>query len=317
MNITADQAIHELKMGRAIKIGKQAILHPEFAAKLPKNAKLLITKKRAEKLFGKKFNSHVEVDLKNIALPEIQRIIACTTAKKLSYKPSKLDITKLATWGELIPAFIIFETKQKLPILKNLKSKISNLKLVATAPLNLREGGKATIHAFREDAKISEHFAIVVGKPGSAPLVRVHSCCYTGDLLGSLSCDCQDQLRGALTLMNKNGGGILVYLMQEGRGIGLINKLRAYDLQAKGLDTVEANEFLGFEDEERGFTAAANILKKLGVKKIQLISNNPKKAKELEADGIKVEKLVPMIIKHEHNSHYLGTKARKSGHLIK
>ena len=284
MNITLDQAIHELKMGRAIQIGASAFFHPEFAA---------------------------ESAYKNLKTTFINNKNAKTATQK--------SALKLAVIGELIPQLLEFKATKKLPIIKpsQIKNGPTKLILAAEAPLNLRDCGKAKIYAYRAEGKISEHLALVVGKPEKTPLVRVHSCCYTGDLLGSLSCDCQDQLRGALKLMQKTGGGILVYLMQEGRGIGLINKLRAYDLQAKGMDTVEANEFLGFDDEEREFAPATAILKELKVKKIRLISNNPKKAKQLEADGIKVESLVPMIIKHQHNEMYLNTKAAKSGHLIK
>jgi GTP cyclohydrolase II len=218
----------------------------------------------------------------------------------------------------MLPAIIQIPPRLKTPELRKTDIKKTKAKLILTAkaPLNLRDCGKAEIYAYRAEGKMSEHLALVIGKPGKKPLVRVHSCCYTGDLLGSLSCDCRDQLRGAIQLMEKSGGGILVYLMQEGRGIGLINKLRAYELQSNGMDTVEANEFLGFDDEERAFTPAAAILKELGVKNISLISNNPKKAHELEVEGIKVSKLVPMIIEHEHNRHYLGTKQAKSGHII-
>jgi len=286
VNITLDQAIHELKMGRPIKIGAKtsayAYLHPEFTA--------LATIK---KLKTSKINN----------------------ANKKT--PEQKAALKLAVAGELIPELLEFKTAKKLPTISPAKIKAAPTKLIlaAQAPLNLRDAGPAKIYAYRAEGKISEHLAIVIGKPDANPLVRVHSCCYTGDLLGSLSCDCQDQLRGAIKLMAKSGG-ILVYLMQEGRGIGLINKLRAYSLQASGLDTVEANEFLGFEDEERAFAPAAEILKQLRIKKIRLITNNPKKAEQLETEGIEVTKCVPIIIKHKHNQHYLETKAAKSGHKI-
>ena len=321
MKITRDQAIHELKMGRPVKIGKTAFLHPEYATKLPRNAKLIVTKNRAFALSGQKFSSNVEVGFKG-SIADIQRIISGKPKSKLTYssiKSADIDAAiKLAESNELLPAIIAYPAKSKMGELK--KTAITNPKdkliLAAEAPLNLRDCGMAKIYAFRAEGKISEHLALVIGKPGAKPLVRVHSCCYTGDLLGSLSCDCRDQLRGALQLMHKAGGGILVYLMQEGRGIGLINKLRTYKLQANGMDTVEANEFLGFDDEERSFTPAAAILKKIGIKNINLISNNPKKARELEAKGIKVAKLVPMVIEHEHNTRYLNTKQSKSGHII-
>ena len=319
MSITLDQAIHELKMGRAVRIGKSAFMHPEYAAKLPAGAKLIITGKRAFALTGKNFKGNTAVNLKGKKLPSLQTIISGKTkADCKSVNNADADAAiKLAALGELLPAVIQFSANTKTPEIKksDIKKAKDKLILTAEAPLKLRDCGTARIYAYRAEGKISEHLAIVVGKPGNNPLVRVHSCCYTGDLLGSLSCDCRDQLRGALQLMHRSGGGILVYLMQEGRGIGLVNKLRAYDLQANGLDTVQANEFLGFDDEERAFAPAAAILKKLGIKNISLISNNPKKAKELEAEGIKVAKLVPMIIEHEHNRNYLVTKRTKSGQI--
>lgn len=283
MSITLDQAIHELKMGRAIKIGNFAYFHPEFTALQ---------------------------DYQNLNTQKVNSKSATSSEQKLAIK--------LAVLGELIPELLEFKTTKKLPTIIPAKIKEAPTKLIlaAQAPLNLRDAGAARIYAYRAEGKISEHLAIVIGKPDNIPLVRVHSCCYTGDLLGSLACDCQDQLKGAIKLMGKQGGGVLIYLMQEGRGIGLINKIRAYSLQASGLDTVEANEFLGFEDEERAFAPAAEILKQLKIKEIRLISNNPKKAQQLEAEGIKVTKCVPMVIKHQHNKNYLETKAKKSGHKI-
>jgi GTP cyclohydrolase II len=323
MNITPDQAIHELKRGRAVNIGGKNFAHPEYIDELSlkklKNPKLIITAMRASAIFGKKILSAVEIDVKGVGLGDLLKLIQGKPKKMPTFKPNNSadKALKFAARAELLPTLLQFETKTKLPKILNLKSSILNLKLVTTAPLKLRDCKQAKIYAFRSTINPSEHLAIVVGEPKDSPLVRVHSCCYTGDLLGSITCDCNDQLRGALKLMDKNGGGVLIYLMQEGRGIGLINKLKAYQLQSEGMDTVEANEFLGFDDEERAFAPAVEILKKLKIKKIRLISNNPKKAKELEAEGIKVSELVPMIIKHEHNQHYLATKAKKSGHIIK
>jgi GTP cyclohydrolase II len=148
-------------------------------------------------------------------------------------------------------------------------------------------------------------------------VVRLHSECLTGDVLGSLKCDCGSQLDGALEAMAAAGWGILLYLRQEGRGIGLVNKLRAYALQDQGFDTVDANLRLGFGDDERDFTVAAAMLKLLGQEQVRLLTNNPRKAAGLEAAGIQVVERVPLrIADNPHNAAYLATKKRRSGHQL-
>jgi len=148
-------------------------------------------------------------------------------------------------------------------------------------------------------------------------LVRLHSECFTGDLLGSLKCDCGDQLRGALALMAKEGAGILLYLAQEGRGIGLLNKLRAYALQDQGYDTMDANERLGFEVDERLFLVAAQMLKMLGVTSVRLLTNNPLKVESLAALGVPVvERVAHSFPSNPHNERYLAVKAEKGGHQL-
>ena len=159
----------------------------------------------------------------------------------------------------------------------------------------------------------------MIGAPLSAKpvLTRMHSECFTGDLLGSLKCDCGTQLRGAISAIEKAGGGVLLYLAQEGRGIGLINKLRAYRLQDQGFDTMEANERLGFEADERRFGIAAKMLTLLGYKRVRLMTNNPDKLSALEAHGIEVTARVRHSFPtNPHNRAYLETKARKAGHLL-
>ena len=148
-------------------------------------------------------------------------------------------------------------------------------------------------------------------------LTRLHSECFTGDLLGSLKCDCGQQLRGAIAEIAAAGGGILLYLAQEGRGIGLVNKLRAYALQDQGFDTVEANERLGFEADERLFLPAAEMLRRLGFAKVRLMTNNPDKVAALAGFGIEVvERVAHAFPANDHNAFYLSTKARKSGHIL-
>lgn len=189
--------------------------------------------------------------------------------------------------------------------------------VAARLPLEVSEAGR--LHIFRPEDGAEDHYAVEIGTPDrDAPvLARLHSACFTGDLLGSLKCDCGPQLRGALAQMGAEGAGILLYLNQEGRGIGLTNKMRAYSLQDQGFDTVEANHRLGFEDDERDFRIGAAILKELGFSKVRLLTNNPAKIKMMEANGIEVTERVPLKVGQTcHNAGYLATKAAKSGHLL-
>jgi GTP cyclohydrolase II len=172
---------------------------------------------------------------------------------------------------------------------------------------------------FRAEIGGEDHFAVLIGKGADldAPLVRLHSQCITGDVLGSLKCDCGDQLQAAMRLMAENGGGVLIYLAQEGRDIGLLNKMRAYALQDNGLDTVDANHALGFDTDERVFLPAARILDALGITRLRLITNNPDKISQLEQCGIKVEERVPLVLaSNPHNEDYLATKKHRTGHMI-
>lgn len=169
-----------------------------------------------------------------------------------------------------------------------------------------------------EGSKVETAVALVLGDyVNSTPLVRVHSQCLTGDVFGSLRCDCRQQLEMALSLIASAGTGVLVYEQQEGRGIGLMAKLRAYELQDSGLDTVEANEKLGFKADHREFTLPAEILKSLGIKEVRLLSNNPDKVAAVERAGIRVVERVPCEVEpHSHSENYLKTKKEKLGHLF-
>jgi GTP cyclohydrolase II len=193
-----------------------------------------------------------------------------------------------------------------------------SLRPVAEAKVPLADSEDTRIIAFRPSDGGPGHVAIVVGQcdPAQPVLVRLHSECFTGDLLGSLRCDCGDQLRGAVTEIARAGSGILLYLAQEGRGIGLVNKLRAYILQDSGLDTFDANEQLGFDADERVYLPAAEMLRQMGFARVRLMTNNPDKVAALNRCGIAVVERVPHVFpSNQHNVRYLETKA-KHGHLL-
>ena len=191
------------------------------------------------------------------------------------------------------------------------------VEIVARARLPLEDLPATQIVAFRAADDGQEDVALTIGTfGGKPPLVRLHSECLTGDVFGSLKCDCGPQLKQALKIIGEAGGGVLLYLRQEGRGIGLANKLRAYALQDRGLDTVDANQRLGFADDERDYTHAAAMLRALGIDEVRLLTNNPNKLGGLERAGIKIAERVPHhMTANPHNADYLSTKRKKSGHL--
>ncbi len=230
--------------------------------------------------------------------------------------------------ARLLPAAIVvpvdaeFAAKNDLTVLSSetamdtTSNQLSSI-ISARLPLSVSEAGR--LHIFRPDDGGEEHYAVEIGQPDrSKPVLsRLHSACFTGDLLGSLKCDCGPQLRGALAQMGQEGAGVLLYLNQEGRGIGLANKMRAYSLQDQGFDTVEANHRLGFDDDERDFRIGAEILKRMGFDQVRLMTNNPAKVDRMQAAGVQVVERVPLKVgENAHNAHYLATKAGKSGHLL-
>ena len=238
-----------------------------------------------------------------------------------------LDLVKL---GGLLPALIVLGDAgdglrdgaldvplEALRTFRKLESAL--LQPVSEAQVPLLDSAATHLVAFRPADGGADQIAIVVGRPErqASPLVRLHSECFTGDLLGSLRCDCGDQLRGAIRRMAEEGAGVLLYLAQEGRGIGLANKLRAYALQDAGLDTIDANTHLGFEPDERDFWAAATMLSHLGIRRVRLLTNNPAKIEQLDRLGIEVTaRIGHSFAANPHNRDYLRTKAVRSGHLL-
>ena len=190
---------------------------------------------------------------------------------------------------------------------------------VVETPLPLAAAQESRIILFREKGAETEHMAVIIGNPDftKPALTRIHSSCLTGDVLGSLRCDCGSQLQQSIEYMAKHGGGVLIYLLQEGRNIGLANKLRSYHLQNQGLDTLAANWHLGFSADERSFELATILLKHLGISSIQLLSNNPLKSQALQAGGINIDRMVPMLgRRNAFNQDYLKTKKQKMGHHL-
>ena len=239
---------------------------------------------------------------------------------------------KLAKEAQLLPSVILvniddgktYSDRYNLTYLShtNLKEGLSRptpVKPIVCANLPIFASRDTKMTVFRPSNGGEEHYVIEVGRPSrSSPvLTRLHSTCFTGDVLGSLKCDCGPQLNGALEQIAAYGAGLLIYLNQEGRGIGLANKIRAYSLQDQGFDTVDANHRLGFDDDERDFKIGAEILTNLGFSEIKLLTNNPRKVGMLEENGIVVTERLPLKVgRTADNADYLYTKVKRSGHLI-
>ena len=226
----------------------------------------------------------------------------------------------LARMAGLMPALWVVEGEAAAtaaPAIVLSAARRSDVTVAARARLPVANLPETQMVVFRAAEDGSEHAALVVGAPGGEPpLVRLHSECLTGDVFGSLKCDCGPQLRAALRLIEATGGGVLLYLRQEGRGIGLANKIRAYALQDRGLDTVEANRRLGFADDARDYGLAAGMLRALGIEAVRLLTNNPNKLEGLEQAGVRVvERVAHHMPANPHNADYLAVKRKKSGHL--
>lgn len=250
-------------------------------------------------------------DAAAVGLAKIARLLPAVVVADLN----ESDVDDLAAWTLrhdllMVDAGDIFQYEH---------TSARTLTRVSEAAVPLEDAENARVIAFRPQDGGLEHLAIVIGEPDPTQpvLTRLHSECFTGDLLGSLRCDCGDQLRGAIQEIAKHGGGVLLYLAQEGRGIGLVNKLRAYELQDSGHDTVDANEQLGYDADERVYLPAARMLSLLGFNAIRLMTNNPAKVASLSRHGIDVsERVTHAFPANKHNERYLETKAQRSGHLF-
>ena len=306
---------------------------------------LAITSRRAETLKARAYDG----DLARIALPKeasLAWVQAVADPKDDLSAPMKgpLDSLRqgdatshrLAIWltksARLLPAVLVSQVKDAKSLAEAEHLTLLNAEDVAGAleaqvhlnevvhgrvPIEVAENTR--LHVFRPEDGSDEHYAIEIGRPdrNKPVLTRLHSACFTGDLMGSLKCDCGPQLRSALAQMGAEGSGILLYLNQEGRGIGLANKMRAYSLQDQGFDTVEANHRLGFEDDERDFRIGSAIMKSLGFASVRLLTNNPNKIEMMERTGVQVAERVPLIVgENPHNTKYLAVKAQKSGHML-
>ncbi|MFK7890673.1 MAG: GTP cyclohydrolase II RibA [Granulosicoccus sp.] len=248
---------------------------------------------------------------------------ALVTESKNLYAQCALKLARLA---HVLPAVVIYRP-ESLPA-QNLFTSVQNvldytdqsgkLLFLGSASLPLATAANVELSVFRGKHDGAEHIAILVENPDLSDVVtvRLHSSCFTGDILGSLRCDCGEQLSGAITRMANEGGGVILYLSQEGRGIGLASKLRAYQLQDSGLDTIEANQYLGFDADERSYDAAISMLQHLGISCLKLMTNNPEKISALRDAGLTViERLPSPATVNVHNARYLETKRRKAGHL--
>ncbi|WNK00246.1 GTP cyclohydrolase II [Thalassospiraceae bacterium LMO-JJ14] len=242
-----------------------------------------------------------------VALSKIARLLPAAVTAQID------DVDDVISWANRHD-FLSVDTGD---VFQFESAAVRNLKRVGEARVPISDAHDTRIVAFRPADGGREHLAIIVGQPDPAHpvLVRLHSECFTGDLLGSLRCDCGDQLQGALSEIKSAGTGILLYLAQEGRGIGLINKLRAYELQDLGFDTMDANEQLGFDADERVYMPAARMLKLLGFQKVRLMTNNPDKLSALSRYGVNVvERVQHAFPANKHNEFYLQTKASRAGH---
>ena len=353
--LSFDRAVDELRRGRAVHVtdGAQSLVVAAIETVQPPlferlvtagggRAVMLVTAERAHAAgLSHRLSGAVSVAFPPATNLEALRAlagvagIALVEAPKFEVDPMPPNAPlaaasfQLAKAGRLVPALVGFDADANLlpGVLTIAVSDVAHhaprfghhaLQLLSRARVPLAEALECEIAVFRDEHSLGEHVAVVIGKPDPATAVpvRLHSACLTGDLLGSLRCDCGEQLRTAVARIEALGGGVLLYLDQEGRGIGLPNKLRAYVLQDGGLDTVDADRHLGFRADERSYDVAAALLTELGYKRIRLLTNNPQKIISLRDHGIEVAGRLPLVTtSNSHNERYLRAKHERAGHL--
>ena len=335
----------ELRMGLAVQIdgwiaASVETLRPDRLAAIRAlgRPQLAITARRAETLKARAYDGDLaRIEVPNDADLGWLRAVADPSADLMTPMKGPFQTLRgggtapqmaailLAKSARLLPAMLMIEAREPalpmLPATAVIETLAAEAVLhpVAAARLPLAASEQSGLHIFRPQDGGVEHYAVEIGTPprDGTPLVRLHSACFTGDVLGSLKCDCGPQLHAALDAMGQQNAGVLLYLNQEGRGIGLANKMRAYALQNQGFDTVEANHRLGFEDDERDFRIGAGMLHDMGFSRVRLLTNNPRKVAMLQSHGIEVAERVPLILpSNRFNRAYLATKAEKSGHLL-
>jgi len=334
-----NRAINDLRLGVPVIIDKnhlilatETVTQEIFEQIRSKIGQMFFAVPSCKALFPKDSGSNlVFYDVSDCSFEEYEDISDRHPLYDLFDQKSLYSAFKLIKLTGLLPTFLICNIKSNHVIdgdvskinsqtIEQYYSHICNdWQFVADADLKLKHALNAKILAFRSKFVSHEHYAIVVGDitKVKSPYVRIHSSCYTGDLMASLSCDCRDQLTESIEYMgsDESKSGIILYLMQEGRGIGLTNKIRTYKLQQQGYDTVEANHYLGFEEDERVFNAAFSMLKHFGINSIKLLTNNPKKEDCFLGTGIKVEEVVSILGDvNNYNQSYLSTKKKKMGH---
>jgi GTP cyclohydrolase II len=316
------------------RLSKQSFTR--LKALLP-NLNLIITKQRASFILQSINSSSAQINCKDVLYEDIQKMVfsldSFTKHELAIEETTQLEEKALSLLqiAELIPAAIVAEIDGNFPqdflinILDAAHIEVyathadDNLEEISSASLDLKSA-KGEIKVFRSQFS-KDHYAIIIHPKNqiinaTVPLVRVHSSCFTGDILGSIKCDCLDQLQGAIKIMSEGNGGVIIYLNQEGRGVGLTNKIRVYQAQSMGFDTVEANENLGLKGDLRGFAIAAKILKLLHIDEIKLLSNNPNKVTALTQQGIKVQAVYSHQFLSEEVRKYYEAKVRKFKHNI-
>jgi len=347
--IACERAVAELRAGRPVVIthdqqrraslaldSASAASFAAFARASKQQHYLFVTTHRAQ-ILGIDTDSGLRIGLAQHtfddlpALAWLRDVVPLVADNVVCADELDAEAVELARLGLLLPALVLaelpadnhaFDTCLHLPladIKQGLTQAGQDYELLIRTPVPLRQVGVAEFAVFRGGVAQRDQVAVIVGKPdmqGTVP-VRVHSSCLTGDLFGSLKCDCGDQLRRALHMLGELGGGILLYLDQEGRGTGIAAKMRAYGYQHEGLDTIDADAQLGFGSDERRYGSAVAMLRHLGVSRVCLLTNNPEKAKHLRNGGIEVPRCLPVTgtITAE-NEQYLRTKAARAGHRL-